>query len=246
MTSFKNEIDVLTSPPTFLPENWVLSGYKQIFHSDMVKQYLPNTIINSAIASLIAIPLASLAAYGFSRYTFRGSRFLQLAILSIWMIPRLTNLLPLYKISSRLGLLQTRIPLIAVYISYGLPISIWIIKSFIDSIPAELEDAALIDGCSPWESLLYVITPLVAPGIFSAFLMTFVESWNEFLSAVVLITSNKLKTATVGLYDYQSAFETSFHTLAAACIIIAIPVLVLFIFGRKYFFRAMLEGSLKG
>jgi ABC-type glycerol-3-phosphate transport system permease component len=115
-----------------------------------------------------------------------------------------------------------------------------------DAIPSDLEDASRIDGCTPLESLRHVVAPLVIPGIFSAFLMVFVESWNEFLSAVVLTTSNKLKTATVGLYDFQSAFETSYHTLAAACIVIALPVLILFLFGRQYFFRAMMEGSLKG
>ena len=246
MTSFKTEMDVLTNPPTFLPPKWVLSGYIKTLQSDMLKTYLPNTIINSIAASVIAIPMACLAAYGFSRYPFKFSKGLQFAILAAWMIPRLTNLLPLYKISSTLRLLQTRIPLIAVYIAYGLPISIWIIKSFIDAIPKDLEDAAKIDGCSPGESLRHVVVPLVTPGIFSAFLMVFVESWNEFLSAVVLISNNHLKTATVGLYDFQSAFETSYHTLAAACIIIALPVLLLFLFGRRYFFKAMMEGSLKG
>ncbi|ADK82937.1 carbohydrate ABC transporter permease [Sediminispirochaeta smaragdinae] len=246
MTSFKNEIDVLTAPPTFFPPKWVLSGYAQVFRSDMVHVYLVNTIINSVIASAIAIPLASLAGYGFSRYKFRGSMLLQTAILAVWMIPHLTNLLPLYKLSSQLHLLQTRIPLVLVYVSYGLPISIWIIKSFIDAIPEELEDATHLDGCTPLQSLWYVITPLAAPGLFSAFLMVFVDSWNEFLSAVVLITNNELKTATVGLYDFQSAFETSYHTLAAACIVIAIPVLLTFILGRKFFFQAMLEGALKG
>ena len=245
-TSFKGEIEVLTSPPRLLPSTWVFSGYAQVFRSSMVTQYLPNTLTNSIVSSLIVLPLASLAAYGFSRFKFRGSMLLQLVILMIWMVPRLTTLLPLYKISSQLHLLQTRIPLIVVYASYSLPISIWIIRSFIDAIPRDMEEAACLDGTTMLQSLWHITLPMIAPGLFTSFLIAFLESWNEFLAAVVLISNNSLKTATVGLYDFQSAFETSYHTLAAACIIIALPILVIFILGRKYFFKGLMEGAIKG
>lgn len=162
------------------------------------------------------------------------------------MVPRLTTLLPLYKISSQLHLLQTRIPLIAVYASYSLPLSIWIIKSFIDAIPRDMEEAACLDGTTLLQSLWHITLPMIAPGLFTAFLMAFLESWNEFLAAVVLISNNSLKTTTVGLYDFQSAFETSYHILAAACIIIALPIMIIFILGRKYFFKGLLEGAIKG
>jgi len=246
MTSLKGEIEVLTKPPRFFPTKWVFTGYQQVFTSSMVTSYLPNTLFNSLLSTLICIPLASLAAYGFSRYRFTGSNILQLLILMIWMVPRLTTLLPLYKISSTLRLLQTRIPLVAVYATYSLPVSIWIIKSFIDAIPKDMEEAALLDGANFFQTFWHILVPLTIPGIFTSFLMAFVEAWNEFLAAVVLISNNDLKTATVGLYDFQSSFETSYHTLAAACIVIAIPILCVFIAGRKYFFEGLLEGAVKG
>jgi ABC-type glycerol-3-phosphate transport system permease component len=109
----------------------------------------------------------------------------------------------------------------------------------------ELEEAALIDGCTPMQTLRYVIVPLAASGILAAFLLMFVDTWNEFLAAVVLLSRNTMKTATVGLYDYQTTFETAYHVWTAACIVILVPVLILFLLLRRTFFRAMLQGVLK-
>jgi multiple sugar transport system permease protein len=246
MTSFKSRSEVLTSPPTFFPGQWVLEGYEQVFRSDMVRYYIPNSFINAFGASVLTVATASLAGYTFSRYRFRGSRALQLVILGMIMIPGLTNLVPLYRIASDLKLLSTHEFIIAVYTAGGLPFTIWIVKSFFDAIPLELEEAALIDGCTPLQALRYVIMPLAAPGLLAAFLLMFVDTWNEFLAAVVLLSRNTMKTATVGLYDYQTSFETAYHVWTAACILILVPVLILFLALRRTFFRAMLQGALKG
>jgi ABC-type glycerol-3-phosphate transport system permease component len=109
-----------------------------------------------------------------------------------------------------------------------------------------MEEAALIDGCSPLQSLWYVITPLALPGLFASFLLMLVDTWNEFLAAVVLLSRNDSRTAMVGLYDFQSSFEIAYHVQTAACILIALPVVLVFVLGRRTFFNAMLEGALKG
>jgi ABC-type glycerol-3-phosphate transport system permease component len=246
MTSFKTKGDVLTSPPTILPPVWSLDGYLQVFRSDMFKYYLPNTAINALGASLLIVPLAALAGYAFSRHKFRGNTLLLLFVLTLMMIPGLTNLVALYRLGSQLGILSTHLIMIVVYTAGGLPFTIWIMKTFFDAIPRELEEAALIDGCSAMQSLWYVITPLALPGLFAAFLLMLVDTWNEFLAAVVLLSANDSRTAMVGLYDFQSAFETAYHVQTAACILIALPVVIVFIFGRRTFFNAMLEGALKG
>jgi ABC-type glycerol-3-phosphate transport system permease component len=245
MTSFKSKGEVLTSPPTFFPSVWVTEGYEQVFRSDMLRYYIPNTFINSLGSSVLTVIIASLAGYTFSRYRFRGSQTLQFVILGMIMIPGLTNLVPLYQIASNLKLLNTHEFIIVVYTAGGLPFTIWIIKSFFDTIPMELEEAALIDGCTPMQTLRYVIVPLAASGILAAFLLMFVDTWNEFLAAVVLLSRNTMKTATVGLYDYQTTFETAYHVWTAACIVILVPVLILFLLLRRTFFRAMLQGVLK-
>jgi len=162
------------------------------------------------------------------------------------MIPGLTNLLALYSIGSRLRILNSHWTIVVWYAAGGVPYTIWIIKAFFDAVPREMEEAALIDGCSPLRSLWHIVIPLAMPGLFASFLMNFVGFWNEFLAALILITSNDARTATIGLYDFQSQYEIAFHVLSAACIIIMMPVLIIFIIGHKTFFRAMMQGALKG
>lgn len=245
MTSFKSDGDVLTSPPTFFPREWSLEGYATVLNSDMVRYYLPNTFLNSAVSSLFVVGLASLASYTFSRYKFRGSRVLEFFILALMMIPGLTFIIPYYRMASELDLLGTGQFIIAIYVAWGLPFAIWIIRSFIDSIPMELEEAALIDGCGPLQALRYIVLPLAMPGLIAAFLLVFVDTWNEFLFAVILLTGNA-RTATVGLYDFQSQFEIAYHVWTAACILIMTPVLIVFLLLRKRFFEALLQGAVKG
>lgn len=244
-TSFKSRADVLTRPPSFFPQTWSLDGYLQVLRSQMLPVYLPNTLINALLSSLLVVPLAALAGYTFSRYRFRGSRALELLVLAVLMIPGLTNLIPLYRVASDVGLLDTNAVLIAVYVGGGLPFSVWIVRSFFDSIPYELEEAALIDGCSPLGALWWIVAPLAAPGLFAAFLLNFVDTWNEFLAALVL-TSRAGKTATVGLLDFQTQFEVAYHVQAAACVVIALPVVLLFVAARRVFFQGLLDGALKG
>lgn len=257
-TSFKSQLEVRTNPPLFFPQQWVVDGYQQVLRSDMLRYYLPNTFINSTGSSLLTVALAGLAGYTFSRYKFRGSGTLQIAILGLMMIPGLTNLVPIYKIASDLrrmlvstsGILTlsefTYSMMIAVYTAGGLPFTIWIVKTFFDTIPLELEEAALIDGCTPLQVLRYIVVPLARPGLVAAFLLMFVDTWNEFLAAVLLLNNNQLQTATVGLYTFQSSFEIAYHVWMAACILIMLPVVILFLLLRRTFFSAMLQGALKG
>lgn len=285
MTSFKSQTEVRTNPLQFIPQEWVLDGYRQVLFrkdsrpndtacnliisraamlfgglpgdlqpSDMLCYNLPNTMVNSLGSSVLTVTIAGLAGYAFSRYKFRGSRALQLVILGLIMIPGLTNLVPIYKLASaRLplvgGSLLNDYPsllMIGVYTAGGLPFTIWVIKSFFDAIPLEIEEAALIDGCSALQALRFVVMPLAAPGLLAGFLLMFVDTWNEFLAAALLLNGAHSKTATVGLYAFQSSFETNYPVWTAACIIIMLPVVVLFLALRRTFFQAMLQGALKG
>lgn len=245
MTSFKTQDAVLTDPPTFFPPEWVFESYQILLNHDMVRHYIPNTFINSMSSSLLVVTIASLAAYTFSRYRFRGSRFLELFILALMMIPGLTFLIPYYRIASELDLLNTHTFIVAVYVAWGVPFAIWIIRSFMDAIPYELEEAALIDGASPVQALRYIVLPLALPGLLAAFLLVFVDTWNEFLIALVLLTGDA-RTATVGLNDFSSSFEIAYHVWTAACILIMTPVLIVFLALRRTFFNAMLQGAVKG
>lgn len=246
MTSFKTKTDVMILPPRFFPPEWTLEGYLKVFQSDLIPIYMPNSAINAFASTIITVIFAAFAAYGFSRFKFKGSRALQLGILGLMMIPGVTNLVSYYRLGSQMGILSTHLIMVLVYVGFELPFGLLILKNFFDAIPIDLEEAAKIDGCNSIQVLWHVLIPLSLPGLFVAFLLILVYTWNEFLFAVTLLSANSARTAMVGLYDFQTSFEVAYHALSAASIIVLLPILLVFILGRKTFFRAMMEGALKG
>lgn len=276
LISFKGEQDIIRNPPNILPCDtasrafdpracrWAVEGYGRVLApkpvdwgagftltGNMVRTYIPNTLIYATSASLLVVLLASMSGYAFSRYRFRGHTALMTAILAITGIPLLTNLLALYQIGivlrkANLPLYNDRIFIVLVYVGFFLPLSVWIAKGFFDTIPRDLEEAALIDGCTPLGALRRVIVPLAMPGMLSVFLLTFVNVWNEFIAGYLLIAKNDLKPAMFGLYEFLGQNIINLQVVAAACVLIALPMVVLFLFSRRIFFRAMVEGAVKG
>ena len=195
--------------------------------------------------------LAGMSGYAFSRYRFRGHQALMVAILAITGVPLLTNLLALYQMGitlrkAGLPFYDDRLFLIAVYMGFFLPLSVWIAKGFFDAIPRDLDEAALIDGCSPFGALMRVSMPLALPGLMAIFLLTFVNVWNEFIAGYLLIPNNDLKPAMFGIYEFLGQNIINLQVIAAACILIALPIVILFLFARRSFFSAMVEGAVKG
>jgi multiple sugar transport system permease protein len=275
LISFKQQQDITRNPPVLLPCDtatdsfdpgacrWAVEGYQRVLAPEptdsllgfklmgnMIRTYLPNTLLYSSVSALIVTFLASISGYAFSRYRFSGHRFLLTAILAITGVPLLTNLLGLYQMGVTLRKstfpFDDRVFIIVVYVGFFLPLSVWIAKGFFDAIPKELEEAALIDGCSPMCALMRVIMPLALPGMTAVFLLTFVNVWNEFIAGYLLISKNDYKPAMFGLYDFLGQNIINLQVIAAACIIIATPIMVLFLFARRSFFRGMVEGAVKG
>jgi len=276
LISFKEQADITRKPPIIFPCDtptssfditacrWAVEGYHRVFApkpletallgfeltGNLIRIYIPNTIMYAFFTALLVMMLASLSGFAFSRYHFRGHNALLTGIYAVTGVPLLTNLLALYQmaINMRKNMLfyDDRMFLIFVYIGFFLPISVWITKGFFDAIPRELEESALIEGCSPLGALFRVTMPLATPGLISVFLLTFVNVWNEFIVAYLLINKNEFKPAMFGLYDFLSQNIINLQVLAAACIIIASPMVILFLFTRKTFFKAMVEGAVKG
>ncbi len=276
LVSFKQEQDVTRKPPVILPCDtpteafdlgacrWSVEGYDRVLAPEdssnwlgfeltgrMIRTYIPNTLLYATTTSFLVVVLAGLSGYAFSRYRFRGHRALMVAILAITGVPLLTNLLALYQMGVRLRkasipFYDDRLFIIVVYIGFFLPLSVWIAKGFFDAIPRELEEAALIDGCSPLGALWRVTMPLAGPGLMAVFLLTFVGVWNEFIAGYLLISKNDQKTVMFGLYDFLGQNIINLQVLAAACILIALPMIILFLFTRRTFFKAMVEGAIKG
>jgi len=276
LISFKEQQDITRKPPIIFPCDtptsqfelsacrWAVEGYQRVLGfevseeaalgfklmGNMIRIYIPNTLLYAGTSAMLVSLVAGLAGYAFSRYRFRGHRAMMVAIYAITGVPLLTNLLAIYQISVKLRntlpFYDDRMFLIFVYLGFFLPISVWIMKGFFDAIPVELEEAALIEGCSPVGVLFRVTIPLAMPGMVSVFLMTFVSVWNEFIVAYLLVSENKFKPALFGLYDFLSQNIINLQVIAAACVIIASPMVVLFLFTRKTFFKAMVEGAVKG
>jgi multiple sugar transport system permease protein len=274
--SFKEQADITRKPPMLLPCDtptrkfditacrWATEGYQRVFApkiseeallgfkltGNMLRIYIPNSFMYASGTALLVGLLASLSGFAFSRFKFRGHDALMVAMYAITGVPLLTNLLAIYQmgITLRKGLpiFDDRLYLIFVYVGFFLPISVWIMKGFFDSIPVEMEEAALIEGCSQVGALFRVTLPLATPGIVSVFLMTFVSVWNEFIVAYLLVPENEFKPAMFGLYDFLSQNIVNLQVIAAACIIIAAPMVIVFLFARRTFFSAMVEGAVKG
>lgn len=276
LTSFKRQQDITRNPPVIFPCDtptqafdinacrWALEGYQRVLSPEtlpswpfftltgnMLRIYLPNTLLYATIGSLLVVILAGMSGYAFSRYQFRGHRALMTGILAITGVPLLTNLLALYQMGVNLRkasipFYDDRIYIIIVYIGFFLPLSVWIAKGFFDTIPRELEEAALIDGCTPVGALMRITMPLAMPGMTAVFLLTFVNVWNEFIAGYLLIAKNEYKTAMFGLYDFLGQNIINLQVIAAACILIAMPIVILFLFTRRIFLQAMVEGAIKG
>jgi ABC-type glycerol-3-phosphate transport system permease component len=276
LISLKNEQDVARRPPVIFPCDtptaafditacrWSIESYQRVFlplpdpqallgfklAGRMLSIYLPNTLLYASVTSVLVMLLSAMSGFAFARYRFRGHDFLMTAIVAITGVPLLTNMLALYQmeVSLRkvLPVWDDRVFLIFVYLGFFLPLSVWIAKGFFDAIPRELEEAAMVDGCDPAGSFLRVTLPLATPGMAAIFLLTFVGVWNEFFAGYLLINKNELKPAMFGMYDFLGQNLINGSLVAAACIVVAVPVVIVFLLARQSFFQAMVEGALKG
>ncbi len=276
LLSVKEQADVRRRPPVLLPCDtetqrfnplacrFSMEGYERVLLPQpapeswlglritgrLIRQYLPNTLLYATFSALFLMVLAGLAAYAVSRYRFRGRQALLIGILALAGVPFLTMLLALYQMNiglrRGLPLYDERLFMIFVYVGFELPFAIWVVKSFFDSIPIELEEAARIDGCSPVGALWRIVAPLAAPGLAAIFLLGFVNVWNEFIANYLLMSRAELRGVMYGVYDYIAQSLTSYNALAAACIMVMLPMIIVFLFTRKTFFEAMLAGAVKG
>lgn len=221
--------------------------YERLLSTPRFARQIFNSAVNSLGGAIITTVVTAMAGYAFARLRFRGRRILFLYIIAMMLLPGITNLIPLYRIASDLGILDTYLVIILVYGAYGIPFGIWIMKGFYETIPKALEEAASVDGATPFQALRHIIIPMSMPGLVSVFIINFVFNWNDFLTALVLLRSTAMKTATVGLFDFQSQLEgNNNELLAAASILIMIPGVIIFLFARRAFLQGMIEGAVKG
>lgn len=207
---------------------------------------LPRNVVNSFIAcglaSLLSVAVAAVAAYGFSRFKFRGSNVLFWSILVVQLVPAVSMVVPLYKLWATLGLFNNVIGLGIAYAGLNTAVCLLLLKSFIDDIPRELDEAAKIDGCSSWTSFRKVILPLLGPGLTSAGMFVFITTWQEFVIASSLMNDPKAFPITVGLQNLSTQYTTDYGGIMAGSVLTALPVVVIFAFFQKQFVQTVTGG----
>jgi multiple sugar transport system permease protein len=245
--SFKTRIDVLTVPPS-LHFDWatIKSNYRQVVTDQGFKQYTENSIIVTGLSTLGALILGTPAAYALSRLSFRGSDTWASSILSFRFMPPVAVAIPIYLMVSRFGLLDTYQGLVLPYIAFSLPLVVWMLIGFFDEIPREIEDAALVDGCTKRQILLRVMLPLVRPGLVVAAIFGVIFIWNEFLVGLYVINSQDKLTIPIGAASLISAERPiDWNVAATVGIVTVVPVFIFSLFIQRYIVRGITAGAVK-
>jgi multiple sugar transport system permease protein len=249
LNSFKSSGEANQSPPTWFPQTWSLDNYLKLSHfGSGIGIYLWNSLSLSVLVVVGTVIVTVLAGYGFARYTFRGKGLLFGSTLLVLMVPYATILIPLFMVMSWLGLANTTIGLALVQIMFHLPFSTFLMRNSFDSIPREIEEAALVDGCGTFSSFRHISLPLVVPGIVTVALFGFIASWNEFLAPLIFLSGENSYTLPVMLVNLSSGQygEVDYGALQAGIVVTIVPVLVLYLFLQRYYVSGLVNGALRG
>lgn len=243
-SSFKSEVDISAYPPVwrFAP---TLTNYAQLFTELNAWQALMNSALIVGLATCIAMAAGTMAAYALARFDVKGKEFLAFEILSIRMLPPIVSVIPMFIIARQLGIFDTPWLLIAAYALSGLPFVVWVMRVFIQDIPQSIEEAAMIDGCSRFETFWRVTLPLLLPGLAATMVIVFMFAWNEFLLASML-TSQEAKTLPVIAANAIKPKAIAWGLASAAGVMMSLPVVVLVLLMQRYLVRGLTLGAVKG
>ena len=245
-TSLKTESELVRKPITWIPHNATIANYVQAFTDQPLLKYMGNSLIVSVGATLTSLLVAAFAAYAIARLNLRYRQLILTRIIASSMFPLVTLLVPIFETMRTLGLLNTYVALLLPYTVLNLPVCTLVLVSFFQSIPRDLENAAMIDGCTRLGALWKVVVPLAAPGVFTAGILAFVNSWDEFLLALSLNSNPSMRTLPVGITLYQGEFTFPWPIISAALIVAIVPIAVLIAFFQERVVGGLTQGGLKG
>ncbi|MEV1286195.1 carbohydrate ABC transporter permease [Micromonospora sp. NPDC049679] len=232
----------------FIPQEWTLDNYRTIFRTDQFVRALANSIGIALIATTVAVVLGTMAAYAIARLDFPGKKLLVGVSLLIAMFPQVSLVSPLFEIERKLGLFDTWPGLILPYITFALPLAIYTLSAFFKQIPWDLEKAAKMDGATQGQAFRKVIAPLAAPGVFTTAILVFIFCWNDFLFAISLTSTERSRTVPVALSFFTGAsqFEDPTGAIAAAAVVITIPIILFVLFFQRRIVSGLTSGAVKG
>ncbi len=231
---------------SLIPAGASLRAYRTMLTEKPFVLWLTNSFIVSIAVTLLGVTLASTCAYAFSRFRFAGRQAGLYLFLLTQMFPATMVMLPLYVLMKNLHLLDTFAGLVVAYTATALPFCVWTMRGYYDTIPVELEQAALIDGCGPWQAFTTVTLPLAAPALAITALFSFMAAWSEFLVARIVISQQSLYTLPLGLESLAGQFQTEWANYAAGSLLVCVPVMVLFVALNRYIVGGLSLGGVKG
>ena len=245
VTSFKPIEDLFVVPPEMWPHNFTFKNYVNQFDPRLVQMF-KNSLIVSGAAAILSTFVGSLCAYAISRFYFPFKRTLLLFFLASMAFPVPMLMITMYSTFHQLGLLDTYWALILGNTAMGLPLSVWLMTNFIDQIPIDMEEAALLDGASPFSVLIHIVLPMVRPGLAASGIFVFVTSWNELLMGLTFVSSPEVRTLPAGItLTFLGEFEGDWTEMMALAVMVTLPVFLLFMVMQKSILKGMTAGALK-
>jgi multiple sugar transport system permease protein len=246
ITSFKNEEQMRSVVSMFWPRPFAVENYQQLLNKTEFAAWYGNSVFVAVSSTLLATAVGTIGAYALARLKFLGRGFLASATLITYLVPPSILFIPLYKQMQGLGMANTLAGLIAAYPSFTVPFVTWLLMGYFESIPEELEEAAMIDGATRFGAFYRIVLPLSAPGVLAAGLYAFTQAWNEFLYALVFITDAKLRTLPVGLASFITGDVYGWGYLMSGAVLTTLPVIAADIYLQKYMVEGLTAGSVKG
>ena len=245
-SSLKPSSELFARDLTMLPIQWTLENYRNVWVNTKFPIYFWNSFKVAALSTICSVLIAMYAAYAIARIEFFGRYTYGLVLLITQMFPHILLVIPLYLLIQRMGMLNTHFALFLAYTAFSLPFTVWLLRGFFEAIPAELEEAAEIDGASMLTTFHKIILPLAGPGLAAVTIFSFIRAWNEFLFALVFLSSRDLFTMPIGLASFQEEFTFRWDLIMAGAGIITLPVLLLFLLMQRFIVQGLLGGALKG
>jgi len=245
LSSFTSPEHLFSKNPSLIPKGLWLGWYESVFTKSNVPRYFLNSLIVSLTTMLLTVFVASLGAYSITRFRFRGRKFIMYAVLCTYIFPPILLMLPLNNILNSIKLVNTYQGIILTHLTITIPLGIWMLRSFFEAIPPELEEAGLIDGLSKTGVFIKIAIPMTGVAIFSIGLFSFIQSWNEYLYSSIFLISIEKKTLPIGIREFIAHYDTRWGEIMATSVLISIPVIIMFMSIQKYFVKGLTAGALK-
>lgn len=245
ISSFKSKGELTGDPTAFWPKTWTLDYYTHVINDLKFFVNIKNSVWISLVTTLIAITIASLAAYGIVRFFAKLGSAMSKLLVTTYIFPPILLAIPYSVVMGKLGLVNTRIGLIIVYLSFSVPYAVWLLTGFFRTVPLEIEEAARIDGANKLQTFVKVVLPLVAPGIVATAIYTFINTWNEFLYALILMNDSKKMTVAVALRSLDGAEILDWGDMMAASVLVVLPSVIFFCFIQNKIAGGMSDGAVK-